>query len=269
MTLAEHLFELRRRLLRAMIAIVLGMIGAFLVYGPIFRFLTHPYCELPAAHRIPGSQCLLVVSGIFDAFAVRLKVSAIAGVVVTSPIWLYQLWAFVAPGLHRKERRWALIFAGCSAGLFAVGAAFAYYTLGRGLAFLLSFAADLTPLITIDRYLSFVTTMLLVFGASFEFPLLVVLLNLAGLVSARRLASSWRVIVFSVFVFAAVVTPSQDPITMSAMALPMSLLYGVALLVAFGHDRRAARRAAESPYGRLDDDQTSPLDLDGEVDPVR
>lgn len=262
MTLAEHLVELRRRLLWSLIAFVAATVLAFAFYDPLYRFLTHPYCQLPVSRRLGGDHCTLIVTGIFDAFTIRLKVAAICGVILSAPFWLYQLWAFLAPGLHRSERRWALVFASFSVALFSVGAVFAYFTLGKGLAFLLSFAGDLTPLIAVDKYLSFVTTMLLVFGASFEFPLLVVLLNVAGILSARRLAGAWRAVIFAVFVFAAVATPSQDPITMSAMAVPMSLMYGVALLVASAHDRRKARREARSSYARLRDDEVSPLDLD-------
>ncbi len=262
MTLAEHLFELRRRLFRAMLGIVAGMVVAFVFYDPIFNFLKHPYCSLPASNRLGGHSCTLVVTGVFDAFAVQLKVAMIVGVVLSSPLWLYQLWAFVTPGLHRHERRWALVFAGCSGLLFAAGSVVAYYTLGKGLAFLLSFADQLTPLIAVDRYLSFVTTMLLIFGVSFEFPLLVVLLNLAGIVSGRRLAAAWRSIVFGIFVFAALITPSQDPITLLGMAVPMVVLYGIALAVALGHDARVAKRRAQSEYGQLDDDEPSALHLD-------
>lgn len=269
MTLAEHIGELRRRLIRAFLAVTLGAIVAWIFFTPIFRFLTHPYCALPVSHRLGGTTCTLIVTGVLDAFTIRLKVSLIVGVVASAPIWLYQLWAFVAPGLHRHERRWAVAFAVGSAGLFALGATFAYATLGRGLAFLLGFAQGFLPLISVDRYLSFVTLMLLVFGVSFEFPLLILLLNLSGVVSAKRLVGWRRMEIFLVFVFAAVATPSQDPFTMTAMALPMTLLYEVAVLLAKAHDRRAARRAAASPYAGLADDELSPIDTDAGVDLLR
>jgi sec-independent protein translocase protein TatC len=270
MTLTEHLIELRSRLLRAFLAVGAGMVVAFLFYDQVFNVLRHPYCQLEAAHRLGGRECTLIFTGVLDALAVRLRVAMIAGIILSSPLWVYQLWAFVTPGLHRHERRWALTFAACSGALFAAGTIFAYFTLGRALQFLLSFSGDLTPLIAVDKYLSFVTKMLLIFGASFEFPLLVVMLNLAGVVSARRLAAAWRVIVFGIFVFAALITPSQDPITLCGMALPLSLLYGVALLVAFAHDRRVARREAASPW--LDADSTAsaePTDPDRDLDAVR
>ena len=264
MTLAEHIAELRSRLIRAFAAIGVAMAGAFLLYDRVFDVLKRPYCEVPASRRLGGEECTLVVTGVLDAFTVRVKVAAIVGVIVSSPVWLYQLWAFIAPGLHRHERRWALIFATCSGALFAAGSGLAYYSLGRSLSFLLSFAGnDITPLIAVDRYLSFVTVMLLVFGVSFEFPLLVVLLNLAGVVSAAKLASWRRGEIFLVFAFAAVITPSGDPITLSAMAIPMVLLYEAAVLVARLHDRRVARRRAASSYAGLGDDEASPLSAPG------
>lgn len=257
MTLAEHLGELRIRLIKAAFALAVGVVLAFSFYERVFDVVTHPYCELPAAHRLTGGkECLLTFTGITGAFSVQLRVAMIVGVIISAPVWLYQLWAFVTPGLHRRERRWALTFAGISTVLFAAGSVFGYYSLSKALEFLLSFGTGLTPVIAIDRYLSFVTNLLLVFGASFEFPLLLILLNLAGVVSAARLRSAWRSIIFGVFVFAALATPSQDPLTMSLMALPMTVLYGVALVVTIIHDRRLARR---DPYAGLDDDQPSGL----------
>lgn len=261
MTLAQHLGELRTRLIKSAAGLALGIVAAFLFYERVFDFITHPYCELPEARRLTGgSSCLLTFTGITGAFSIQLRVAMIVGVLISAPIWLYQLWAFVTPGLHRRERRWALAFAGISTVLFAGGTAFGYYSLNRALEFLLSFGNGLTPVIAIDRYLSFVTSLLLVFGASFEFPLLLIMLNVAGIVSAARLRGAWRMIIFGIFVFAAMATPSQDPLTMSLMALPMTVLYGVALLAALVHDRRAARR---DPYAGLDDDAPSPLPSGG------
>jgi len=266
MTLTAHLYELRSRMLRAALAIVAGMILAFVFYDPVSRFLTHPYCTLDIAHHgIDQKTCSLITIGVFDPLTVRLKIAMIVGIVCSAPFWLYQLWAFIAPGLHRHERRWGLAFAACSAGLFAAGAAMAYLTLSKALAFLLSFAGQLTPLIAIDKYLSFVTTMIFIFGVSFEFPLLVVMLNFAGILKAEKLAASWRMIVFLIFVFAAFATPSQDPFSMLGMAVPMTALYGVAFLVARTHDRRLARREAASPYAALPDDAPSEL---GPADPL-
>ena len=270
MTLAQHIRELRSRLIRAALAVAAATVAAYVFYDPIFKVLTHPYCSLPVSRGqvgqaplgsidSPHAGCHLYFFHPLDAFAIRLRVAIIAGVLLSSPIWLYQLWAFITPGLRRNERRWALSFVGASAALFALGAVLAYVTLPKALSFLLGAVGNnAINLLGIDQYLSFTTQILVIFGtdraadpcilvifgASFELPLLLVVLNLAGLVSAQRLTLWGRPAVFLLFVFAAVVTPSQDPITMSVMGGGLSLLYGAAVLVARAHDRRAARKQA-------------------------
>jgi sec-independent protein translocase protein TatC len=246
MSLAEHLAELRSRVIRSALAIAAAGVVAWVFYRPIFRVMTHPYCALPVAHRLGGRGCDLIVTGVLDAFTFRLHLVTYVAVVLAAPVWLYQLWAFVTPALYQRERRYALTFVGSSLLLFGGGATFAYFALGKALHFLLGFATGgLTPLIRVDSYLSFLTTLLLVFGVSFEFPLLVIALNATGMLSYRRLRRWRRAEIFLVFVFAAAVVPSGDPFTMTAMAVPMALLYEVALLVARAHDRRVeARRLA-------------------------
>lgn len=196
-----------------------------------------------------------------DPFTVTLKLALYAGIAASSPIWLWQAWRFVTPGLYQHERRWATAFVASSIGLFVLGGFFAYLTLSKGLRFLLGFATGgLSSLLTFDNYLSFVLAMILVFAFSFEFPLVVVMLNMVGVLPFDRLKRWTRGIIFGIFVFAAVATPSQDPFTMLALAIPICLLYGVALGVAFVHDRRAARRGDTSTYAHLADDELSPLD---------
>ncbi len=260
MTLVEHLSELRSRLFRALLALVVGTVVAFIFYPWIFDLLKAPYCGLPEAYRLSTENCVLTVTRPLDAFAIRLKVSLTAGTILSAPLWLYQLWAFITPGLHRQERRWALLFVGVSVGLFLTGASFAYLTLDKGLAFLLSFADDLIPVMNIFEYLSFVQAMLLIFGIAFEFPLLVVLLNFAGVVSYQQLRSWRRMEIFLVFVVSAFITPSGDPFTLAAMAGPLALLYEVALLVARSHDKRVAKREAEDASGGLEVDEASMID---------
>lgn len=246
MPLLAHLQELRRRLIIALLAVLVGLIIGYVAFEPIFHFITRPYCHLPRAHRVGGDSCSLVTFGVLDPFKLRLQLSLYIGLALASPIWLYELWAFITPGLHRNERRWALSFVTASVGLFAAGAALAYLTLSKGLGFLLGAAGnDITNLVEVNRYLSYVTAMVLVFGVSFEFPLLLLMLNLAGLLTSARMLSWWRPMVFGITVFAAVATPSQDPFTMTALAAPMVLLYFVAVLVARVIDRRRARRQAE------------------------
>jgi sec-independent protein translocase protein TatC len=252
----RHLRELRRRLVVSAIAVVAGTVVAFLFHTTMLHALTGPYCALPAHDRLLQNQCTLVVFGVMDAFRLTLKLSLYAGILLSSPVWLFQLWRFITPGLHKHERRYTTWFVGVSLALFAAGAAFAWETLARGLQFLLGFATGgVASLLSFDSYLSFVTAMVLIFGVSFEFPLLVVMLNLAGVVSAERLRKWSRFILFGIVVFAAGATPSQDPFTMLALAAPLALFYGAALIFAVYHDRRKARNTpAEIP-----DDQISVL----------
>ena len=266
MTLAEHLRELRRRVIISGIAVVVGTAVAFAFHGWLIDLLTKPYCDLPQSYRALQGRCTLVVGGVLDPFNVTLRLSLYAGLLISSPVWLWQLWQFVTPGLYDKERRWALTFVGSSVVLFAAGAVMAFVTLQKGLRFLLGFATGgIGSLLNFNNYLSYVVAMVLVFAISFEFPLFVVMLNLAGVLSYERLRRWTRGIVFGIFVFAAVATPSGDPFTMLALSLPMCLLYGLAMLVARIHDRRAAARGDHSSYAHLSDDELSPLDDDEPV----
>lgn len=263
MTLMEHLYELRTRLFKSAIALVIAGILAFVFFQPIFSFLIHPYCALPAHVRnadLTGG-CHLIAYSVFDQFNVRLKVSMIVAVVVAAPVWLFQLWRFITPALHRRERRWTVSFTVVASVLFFAGAAMAYYVLGKGLELLLTIAgSNVTTLLDVSSYLRYVVAMLAVFGLALEFPLLLASLNFAGVLSYQRMRSWWRGIVFVIFVFTAVATPSPSPVEMTALALVMCLLFGVVLVIARAHDRRKERRVAADGLAGLDDDDTSPLD---------
>jgi sec-independent protein translocase protein TatC len=259
MPLMEHIRELRNRILKALLGIVAGGIVGWIFYDPIWRVLQHPYCKIPQAHRLNG-QCALTTTGILDPFVLRIKICLIIGLVLASPIWLYQLWAFVAPGLYQRERRWTYVFMGGAIPLFAAGAFLAYETLDKGLGILLGFTPDhVVPIVTITSYLGYAVAMLLIFGATFELPLFVVILNFAGVLTHARIRKWRRTLVFGIFVFAAVATPSQDPFTMLALALPTVVLFEVAEVIAYVHDRRKAARP--DPYAHLSDDEASPLDM--------
>jgi sec-independent protein translocase protein TatC len=263
MPLMDHLRELRNRLIKAILGLLVGTIIGWILFQPTWDFLKEPYCALPQSQDLNGS-CALVVNGIFSSFFLRLKIAFIIGMVVSAPVWLYQLWAFVAPGLYRKERRWTYVFLGAAIPLFFVGTALAYVTVDKGLSIFLGFVPDdVAALITVDHYLGYVLAMLLVFGLTFELPLFVVVLNMAGALSSARIRRSQRMIVFGIFVFAAVATPSADPFTMLALALPTVLLFEVAAFLAFLNDRRRALRP--DPYAELSDDEAAPLDLE-EID---
>lgn len=276
MPLREHLIELRQRLVKALLFIGLGAIVGWVLYPQILEILKEPYCDIPVEHRLqtgPAGTCDLPFFSPLDGFVLRFKVAGIVGMVFSAPFWLYQLWAFITPGLRRHERRWSVVFVASSTVLFAAGAALSYLTLSKALTLLVTIAGEGTvAAIEVTRYIGFVTTMLLVFGVSFELPLLVIMLNLVGVLSAERLLRWQRVAIFLIFVFAAIATPSQDPISMCMLAIPMALLFEAALLIAWLHDRRKARREAVEGFHDLSDDEASPLDdtpspLD-EVDPA-
>src|SRR5918992_425580 len=240
MPLMGHIRELRNRLIKAILGLLVCTIIGWIFFNPVWDFLKEPYCALEQS-RVIDNQCTLVVSGIFSSFFLKLKIAFIIGLVLSAPIWLYQLWAFVAPGLYHRERRWTYLFLGASIPLFFVGVALAYVTVDKGLSLFLSFVADdVSTLITVDNYLGYVLAMLLVFGLTFELPLFVVILNLAGVLTFERIQKSQRMIVFGVFVFAAV--------------------------LAFFNDRRKPRRP--DPYAGLSDDEAAPLDLDDTDDEI-
>ena len=262
MPLLEHVLELRRRLTIVILSVIIASVAMWFLFNPVWDFLKQPYCRLPQQHRFttPDSDCTLIVNGIFEGFNVRLKVSFILGLIVSSPIWLYQIWAFVVPALRRQERKWTVTFLAIAVPLFVGGAALAYFTLDKGLAFLLGVNAnDVTAFITVSSYLGFALAMLLIFGVSFEFPLLVVMLNFMGVLTYARLRSWWRPMVLGIFIFAAVATPSADPLTMTALAVPMCFLFWLAAGVAKIHDSRKAKREADSSFAGLSDDEASPL----------
>lgn len=267
MTLIEHFRELRDRLFRASLAILVGFGVGLWLAGPVRRLLQEPYCKLPNSIDQETGQCRFVQLGPADVFLLNMKIALWVGLIVAAPIWLYQLWAFVAPGLHRHERRYAYTFASIAAPLFVAGAVLAYFVIGKGLEFLMHFSGDdIATTLEVTRYISFVTNLILLFGVAFEFPLMILMLNLVGVVSARRLLSWWRVAVFTFFLFAAIVTPTPDPFGMTALALCLSALYFGAVGVAFLNDRRRGR--GREIYAGLSDDEASPLDL-GDREAVR
>jgi sec-independent protein translocase protein TatC len=258
MTLVEHLRELRTRLFRASLAIVVGFGFGIWLASPVRRLLQQPYCELPGS--APNGRCQFTQLGPADLFLLNLKIALWVGLILAAPIWLYQLWAFIAPGLHKHERRYAYIFTALAAPLFVAGAVLAYFVIAKGLGFLVGLAGeDVTNTLEITRYISFVTNMILMFGVAFEFPLIVLMLNFVGIASARRLLGWWRVAVFLFFLFAAIVTPTPDPFGMTALALCLCALYFAAVGVAFVNDRRRGR--GREIYAGLADDEASPLDL--------
>lgn len=262
MSVLDHLRELRRRLIVVMIIVALGAVVGWIVYNPLLEILKQPYCNIPFQHRLGAqnqsdSQCKLLFRAPLDGFTIRLKVSVVAGAILTAPLWLYQLWAFVTPGLRRNERRWTIAFVVSSTVLFALGMGLAYFTLYKGLNVLVTQAGSGTQAgLDVDNYISFVVLMLVIFGASFELPLLIIMLNAVRVLPYQLLRRGQRLGIFLVFAFAAVATPSTDPFTMVAMAVPMVVLFELAALWCFLHDRRRARRQLAD---QLPDDVASPV----------
>lgn len=268
MTLIEHIYEFRRRLGFALLALVAGGVVGFLWFsnrvGPIpslGELVTGPYCAIPPDKRFPRDPpCRLLQTVPFEAFMIQLKVGLTAGAVLFAPVWLYQLWAFIAPGLYSKERRYALTFVGFASVLFALGAVLAYALVPFALEILVNFGGGaFDTWFTGDKYVSFVLSLLLIFGVSFEVPLLVIMLNRVGVVSYAQLSKWRRGLIFIAFVFAAFVTPA-DPFSMLALAGALTLLLEFALQITRLHDRRKARKRGEEDWDELADDEPAPFD---------
>ncbi|MGH3343525.1 MAG: twin-arginine translocase subunit TatC [Carbonactinosporaceae bacterium] len=272
MPLIEHIRELRGRLLKAVAAVILTTTIAYFFYTPIIDFLSGPVCDLNDIRGVGKAECgggVLVISGVLGAFSLKLKVSLAAGLVGASPVWLYQLWAFLAPGLHRHERRYTVAFVLTGVPLFLAGAAVSYVVMSKAVDLLLS---EFTPeqasnQLQFDDYLSFVIRMILVFGLAFELPLILVLLNLGGVLSAERMTGWWRGMILGIVAFAAVATPTGDPLTMTFLAAPVAVLYFIAIGIARLNDARRRRRELADPLSQLSDDEISSLGPDDGPEP--
>jgi sec-independent protein translocase protein TatC len=266
MPLMDHLRELRNRVVKAALAIIVGMIIALVFSSPTIIWIMRPFCEATVhgltGCKTPGDQ--LTTTGIFDPLSLRIKLAFYIALIGTCPVWLYQLWAFIAPGLYSREKKWAFLFTGTAVPLFVGGAVLAYLVMSRGLHYLLG----LTPggvlnLPSFDTYLSYFTGMIIGFGIVFELPLVIVMLNLAGILTHERFRKWRRMLIFGVFLLSGIVNPSPDPTTMLILGGVAVALVEIAEIFVYFNDKRRAKR---NPYADLADDELSPVETPEPVD---
>lgn len=279
MSLVEHLRELRRRVIISLLAFIGGTILGFIWYQttlpgiPALGFrsipslgdiLREPYCALPPASRADFSfdgECRLLATGPFEMFMLRLKVGALAGSVISSPVWLYQIWAFITPGLHKNERKWTFSFVTIAVILFLIGAALAYTVVHFGLAFLLTIGDQVqTTALTGHAYFGFLLALLVIFGVSFEVPLIIAMLNIVGIIEYENIKEKRRIIIVVLFIFAAFMTPGGDPFSMTVLACALTALVEIAMQFCRLNDKRRKRQRPD--WLDLDDDQASTLGPD-------
>lgn len=255
MALSDHLRELRARILKAALAITVAFVISLFFFDALFAVVNEPYQQ--AREALGEDRTVATTSGAAGGFLLYLKLCGLGALVGSSPFWLYQIWAFILPGLHSTEKKWTAIFGAIAGPLFFAGLALGYLTLPKGLEILIGFTpGDLTNLVEFNDYLSFFTRTLLAFGIAFEIPVFVVLLNMAGIVKGKSLGAHRPWIIVGSFLFAAIATPSGDPFTMTFMAVPLVVLFLISEVIALLNDRR---RAARGINAGLSPDEASPL----------
>lgn len=243
-TLAEHLRELRSRLIKAIAAIVVLSVVAWFYYDDLFTFLRAPIEDLLVESADTDRDVRLVLAGVTDPFVLRIKVSLTAGLVAASPVWIYQIWRFVTPGLHRHERRWAVAVTLVSVPLFLGGVALAYLVLPIALQVLLGFTPEgVANFVPVDRYLTFFLRVGLVFGIGFLAPAVFLFLNLSGVVSGRQMLGWWRIIILVTLIFGAIASPTGDPVNLLLLTVPMLALIFIVIGLALLNDMRRRKVA--------------------------
>ncbi|MBZ8177770.1 twin-arginine translocase subunit TatC [Corynebacterium poyangense] len=277
MTLVEHLKELRYRVIVALSAVAIGTVVGFIWYQHGVHFhirewsfrieslgniLRGPYCSLPPEKRAsftPDGECRLLATSPFEMFLLRLKVGSLAGIVFSSPVWLYQIWAFITPGLHKKEKRFTFTFVTLAVILFFMGAVVSYFVLAVGLEFLLSMGDEYqSAALSGHDYFYYVVIVLVVFGVSFEVPLIIAALNIVGILSYEHVRNKRRIIIIALAILAAVVTPGQDPFSMMALTFCLCLLTEIAFQFCRWNDKR--RKQTRPDWMDVADDESSPLE---------
>lgn len=263
MPLLDHLRELRKRVIRAALFIAIFSAVGWIQYNTIITTLSAPVCDLKAAQQTGSANCgALYISGVLGPLNLQLKVAFLTGIILAAPFWLYQIWAFIAPALHRKEKRNSILFIVAATPFFGIGATLAYYVLPLAIKVLFGFTPEsLNNLIKFDDYLDFVLRLILIFGIAFELPVFLVALNLVGVLSGRSILKPWRFAIFAITFFVAAFSPTADPLSMAALALPLIVLYfgagGIALVV----DKRRERKQRA-----ISDDDASSIDAAAPID---
>jgi sec-independent protein translocase protein TatC len=268
MPLLEHIREFRKRIIRATLFILVFSALGWMYYNQIITTLAAPVCDLKAAQVSGSNQCgALYISGVLGPLNLQIKVSLLVGVIVSAPFWLFQLWAFIAPALHPKEKRNSILFIIAATPFFTLGATLAYYVLPLAIKVLFGFTpTSLSNLVKFDDYLDFVLRLILIFGFAFELPVFLVALNLVGVLTGKSILKPWRLAIFAITFFVAAFSPTADPLSMAALAAPLIVLYfgagGIALVV----DKRRSKKSS-----RIGDEEAS--DIDGaqsieEVSPI-
>jgi sec-independent protein translocase protein TatC len=247
MTLTEHLAELRTRIIRSLLAVVVGIIVLLTFYDQVLRFITKPYVDLCEEKPSLGCSGALGFLGPLEGFSTRLSICTYGGIILALPVIMWQIWRFVVPALHAKEKKYAIPFILSTVGLFLLGGLVAYWTLTPALDFLISWAGeDVQANFQVSKYVSLFGLMVAAFGIAFEFPVLLVFLQLVGVLTPQTLFRQWRYAIVIVFAIAAVITPSGDPYSMLALAVPMTLFYFTAAVIGLiAQKRQLAREAAE------------------------
>jgi sec-independent protein translocase protein TatC len=242
MSLGQHLLELRKRLFRAAIGIALGAVVGWLLSDFVWDQLREPiYAIINAQHR----NAQINYPNITSAFDLKLKIAMYVGLIVSSPVWLYQVFAFLMPGLTRTEKAYTFGFFFTAVPLFLAGCAAGWYVLPHIVELMTSFAPqEDASYIVATEYFDFVLKLVVTIGIAFVLPVCLVLLNFAGVLSARAIIASWRIAVLVIVLFTAIATPAADVVSMFLLAIPMIVLYFAAYGIAFLHDRRVARRTA-------------------------
>lgn len=262
MPLLDHLRELRKRVIRSAFFIVIFAVVGWIHYNSIITTLAAPVCDLKAAQESGSTNCgALYISGVLGPLNLQLKVAFLTGVILSAPFWLYQIWAFIAPALHRKEKKNSILFIIAATPFFAIGAVLAFIVLPLAIKVLFGFTPEsLNNLIKFDDYLDFVLRLILIFGIAFELPVFLVSLNLVGVLSGKSILKPWRIAIFAITFFVAAFSPTADPLSMAALALPLIAFYfgagGIGLLV----DKRRERKNRA-----VADDQATTID---EVQPI-